>query len=123
MKVTRLSSKSLNQLLSGDTVKPAKCLIKIYSNGCEYCHNLKDYYEDIASQYEDIYFYAFNIGDDEGLEKRLGFRGVPTILWVNITPPDTKVNILHEPLEPNKLTWYRSQDIINFIEGQKRSCQ
>ena len=116
MKVPRLSTNSLYKLLAGEVIEPAICLIKIYSNGCNYCHNLKEYYEDLAEKYEDIYFYAFNIGDDLELEKRLGFRGVPTIIKLNINLPQTQIKILHEPATPNQLTWYQSSDIINFIE-------
>jgi len=117
MPVKRISAQSLNQLLNGETSETATCMIKVYSNSCDMCHNLKEYYEDIAEKYKDIYFYAFNIGDDVDLEKRLGFRGVPTILKIQSTPPNSRVDILGEPHTPNDLTYYRSSDIKNFIEG------
>jgi len=116
MKVKRLSSKALNNILDGKTFKPETCLIKVYGNGCNYCHNLKDYYEDIANEYEGIHFFAFNIADDMELEKRLGFRGIPTIIKVRTEPPDVQINILGEPETPNELTWYMSNDIKYFIE-------
>ena len=116
MIVKRISAKSLNDILNGNTTKPVTCMIKVYSNECNYCHNLKEYYEDIAQNYKDIYFYAFNIADDMSLESRLGFNGIPTIIKVHADPPNAKVNILGDPDRPNKLTWYRSKDIKNFIE-------
>tara|TARA_Y100000310_G_C20519426_1_gene732907 strand:- start:514 stop:879 length:366 start_codon:yes stop_codon:yes gene_type:complete len=116
MTVKRISAKSLNDILNGNTTKPVTCMIKVYSNECNYCHNLKEYFEDIAQKYKDIYFYAFNIADDLGLENRLGFNGIPTIIKVQADPPNAKVNILGDPDRPNKLTWYRSKDIKNFIE-------
>ena len=117
MPVKRISTQSLNQLLNGETTENATCVVKIYSNSCDMCHNIKDYYEDIANDYEDIYFYAFNIGDDLDIEKRLGFRGVPTILKIQSNPPNSRVDILGDPHTPNDLTYYRSSDIKNFIEG------
>jgi thioredoxin-like negative regulator of GroEL len=116
MTVKRISVKSLNDILEGNTTEEATCFIKVYSNNCNYCHNLKDYYEDLAAKYEEMYFYAFNIEDDMSLETRLGFNGIPTIIKVKVAPPDSTVDILGDPPKPNKLTWYRSADIKNFIE-------
>ena len=117
MAVQRLSIKALNNLLDGKTRKAATCLIKFYSNDCHYCHVLKDYYEDISSEYEDIYFFAFNIDDHPEVEKQLKFNGVPTIAMVIADPPRSRVILLGEPENPNKKTWYRTRDIKNFIES------
>mgnify|MGYP003119756834 CR=1 FL=1 len=116
MTVKRISSTSLNKLLNGNTIEPATCLIKVYSNDCNYCHNLKDYFEDIAQEYQDFYFYAFNIHDDRSLENRLGFQGVPTILKIDTTGDEANVNVLEEPEDPNELTYYKTSHIKQFIE-------
>jgi thiol-disulfide isomerase/thioredoxin len=116
MKVKRISSKTLNDILDGNTFQAETCLIKVYGNECNYCHNLKEYYEEVAKEYEGVHFFAFNIADDMKLEKRLGFRGIPTIIKVRTQPPDAQINILGEPEDPNKLTWYRTSDIKHFIE-------
>ena len=47
MSVDRLSHGALNKILGGEVVQDATCVIKFYSNTCELCHNLKDYFEDI----------------------------------------------------------------------------
>ena len=116
MMVKRISATSLEKLLQGDTTEAATCVIKIYGNHCNYCHNLKDYYEQIASRYEEVYFYAFNIEDDLLLEERLGFNGIPTILKIVTEPPNATGDILSDPESPNKLTWFQASDITQFIE-------
>lgn len=117
MTVQRLSIKALNSLLDGKTREAATCLIKFYSNDCHYCHALKDFYEEISSDYEGVYFFAFNIDDHPEVERQLKFNGVPTIAMVIAEPPRTQVKILSDPEKPHKDTWYRRSDIKNFIES------
>ena len=63
MSVDRLSKKALQKILSGQIKEDAICIVKFYSNNCHLCHNLKNKYEEIASKYEDVHFFAFNIQD------------------------------------------------------------
>ena len=117
MGVKRISIQALNNLLDGKTREAATCLIKFYSNDCHYCHALKDFYEEISSDYEGVYFFAFNIDDHPEVERQLKFNGVPTIAMVIAEPPRTQVKILSDPEKPHKDTWYRRSDIKNFIES------
>ena len=119
MKVTRISKDALHNIWKGNTTEPSTCVIKFYSNDCNYCHNLRDYYHDIADTYEDIYFFVFNVQDDPEIEKKLKFNGVPTIALVKTDPPKATSAFMSEPHTPNKLTWYMSTDIKNFIEEMK----
>ena len=116
MKVQRISAEGLHKIINGDTIGPTLCVVKIYSSGCHYCHNLQEYYEELAENYEDVYFYAFNSADDANIEKKLGFKGAPTIILVKTAPPKAKVHILGEPEMPNPSTWYKLNDIKRFIE-------
>ena len=59
MSVQRLSFAALKKILEGKLKEKATCVVKFYSGSCRYCHALKDYYEDISHQYEDVYFFAF----------------------------------------------------------------
>jgi hypothetical protein len=68
-----------------------------------------------------IVFYAYNVDDDPGVEKRLKFDGVPTIVAINPNPdaPSSKraqCMILEEPENPHPKTWYKLRDIKKFID-------
>ena len=119
MKVARISKDALHNIWNGNTTVPSTCVIKFYSNQCNYCHNLRDYYHDIADTYDDIYFFVFNVGDEPGIETKLKFNGVPTIAMVKTDPPRATTSFMADPDTPNKLTWYMSNDIKNFIEETK----
>tara|TARA_Y100000034_G_scaffold133009_1_gene197434 strand:- start:348 stop:716 length:369 start_codon:yes stop_codon:yes gene_type:complete len=116
--VKRLSLSALKKIMAGETVRPTTCIIKFYSNNCDYCHNLHEYYEDIASSYEDINFFAFNVEDYPTIESELNFRGVPTIFSVKIGESQTSpaIRMLEDPTRPNKHTWYHANSIKSFIE-------
>ncbi len=121
MKVERLSFQALKKILNGSIRETATCVIKFYSNDCHYCHALKEYYEDLANTYEDIYFFAFNTGDTSAVDRLIKISGVPTIALVRSHAGGTPIiRILEEPIKPNDHTWYRSSDIKNFIERHKK---
>ena len=119
MKVERLSFPALKKILTGQISEKATCVVKFYSNGCHYCHALKEYYEDIADTYDDIYFFAFNIDDTKEVDKYLDLNGVPSIALIDNKSLSPKVHLLEDPQDPNKHTWYRTKDIRNFIETNK----
>jgi thioredoxin-like negative regulator of GroEL len=119
MSVDRLSKKALQKILSGKIKEPAICVVKFYSNSCDLCHNLKDEYEEIATQYEDVYFFAFNLQDYPTAEKVLGFEGVPTISLIKTGGYKPKIRVLKDPEKPYENMWYDPKDIIEFIEKEK----
>ena len=86
------------------------------------CHSLKDYFVDISNkeQYKDLYFFAYNIDDYPEIEKKLKFKGVPTIFVVhaNIGDRVPRMRLLPEPADPNDKTWYKTSDICNFIDKE-----
>ena len=106
MTVNRLSEKNLIQIVAGETLKPATCIIKFYSNGCSYCHNLKEYYEQLADSLanDDTYFFAFNIDDAPVPKQKL----------------HVDIQILKDPPNPDELTWYYPEDIFKFVAGMKK---
>ena len=121
--VIRLSTSGFKQILDGDTPEPITSIIKVYSNDCHLCHNLKEYYEDLAKTYngeQGIHFFAFNINDSPRIKKELGINGVPTILKVlPSTNSKPTVASLEDPDNPNKHTWFRVGDIRDFIEKER----
>jgi len=123
MLVKRIDEKNLNRILNGTTTMPGSCVVKFYSNNCHLCHNLKDYYDELANSYDEegLYFYAFNLDDNPKIEGRLGFKGVPTIILVNISEINTTPTIkqVTDPHTPNEHTWYSVKDIKVFIEKEK----
>ena len=56
MSVSRLSVSALDKILAGKVKEDSTCVIKFYSNNCHLCHNLQDYYVDIANdeKYSDV---------------------------------------------------------------------
>lgn len=123
MSVDRLSHGALKKILGGEVVEDATCVIKFYSNTCDLCHNLKDYFEDISDKedFTDVHFFAFNVGDYPKIEKMLNFNGVPTISVVKANPGNKKpkIRIMPDPDPPNEKTWYYANDINNFIERER----
>jgi thiol-disulfide isomerase/thioredoxin len=119
----RLSKKALQIILSGKVKEDAAVAVKFYSNGCHYCHSLKDAYEDLADEFdEEVFFYAFNVEDYPEIENILNFRGVPTICFMK-TGSNPRIRLMSEPEEPNDDTWYEVSDIRKFIDEQRRKSQ
>ncbi len=123
MSVTRISPGALKKILSGQVKEDATCVVKFYSNECHMCQTLGPYFEEIADrdEYEGLHFFAFNGLDYPQIEKQLGFHGVPTISVVRTNPGRLKprIRIMEDPLNPHKKTWYRVQEITEFIEREK----
>lgn len=121
MKVQRLTKTALDNLLTGNITQAATCVVKFYSNNCHLCHNLKEYYEELAEarEYENLHFFAFNVDDHPEVERQLKFDGVPTISVIKSGIAKPTVQILEEPSQPSEHTWYKIRDIKKFIEREK----
>ncbi len=120
MSVQKLSKSALDKIIAGKVKRPATCVIKFYSNGCDMCHNLQSYYEDIAKEekYKDLHFFAFNVDEYPPIEKMLGFNGVPTIFLLKVGIPHRRVRVLQDPDPPHRATWYTSGYIKEFIDRE-----
>lgn len=121
MGVSRLTLPSLQKLVGGKIKEKATCIIKFYSNGCHYCHNLREYYEEISEEadYSEMHFFAFNVDDYPPIQKQLNLNGVPSIYILKTGGKKLKLRSLQEPDNPNKETWYRVKDIKEFINEEK----
>ena len=120
MKIERLSRAALAKLLRGEVLEDGTCVIKFYSSNCHLCHALQPTYEEIAAEYEDIHFFAFNIRDNPRIPKVLKFKGVPTISLIKVskgTKPTVKK--MAEPREPDRKMWYTAGAIKSFIDEEK----
>jgi thiol-disulfide isomerase/thioredoxin len=122
MPVSRISERALRRLLKEPIEQDALCVIKFYSNGCDYCTALHEYYVDIADSHEEnnIHFFAFNVDDVENLESIIKINGVPSIASVKTGLIKPRVRVLEDPDPPNKNTWFYSTDIKNFIERETK---
>ena len=119
MKVSRLSKVALQKILQGRVKEAATCLIKFYSNGCHYCHELHKPYVNLADEYKDIHFFAFNVEDYPQIEKVVEFSGVPALCLIKTGTNLPTQRVMPEPKTPNKKTWYHIKDIKEFIEREK----
>ena len=115
MPVSRISRRSLEQILGGKVGERHDVVIKFYGQNCHLCHGLRDKFVQISDEYENIFFYAFNMDDGKGLEKKYGFEGVPSICHVR-TGTRPKIHFLEEPKKPHKETWYHPTGIRMFID-------
>jgi|TARA_Y100000296_G_scaffold72189_1_gene88364 thiol-disulfide isomerase/thioredoxin len=120
MKIERLSKASLEKILKGKITEEATCVIKFYSNNCHYCHKLKESYEEIAQDFPEVHFFAFNVGDDPHIPKRLNFRGVPTISVICTSPRGPQIKVMPDPSIPDRTTWYGIENIKRFIEKERQ---
>ncbi len=122
MAVDRISERALRKLLKERIEDDALCVVKFYSNTCDYCSALHGSYVDISDEYDDgggVHFFAFNIADTENLDEIIKLNGVPTILSVKTGLLKPRIRVLEDPSTPHKQMWYHTTDIRNFIEGQK----
>jgi thiol-disulfide isomerase/thioredoxin len=122
MSVQRIDRKSVKKILDGYINDEHSLVIKFYSSGCGYCHNLAPFFKQLSYTYEDVMFYAFNMEDGEGFEDKYNFEGVPTICCVKTKGRNTAVNFMPEPDDPSggeDGTWYHPKELIKFIEQHK----
>lgn len=122
MAVNRISERALRKLMKERIEEDALCVVKFYSNTCDYCSALHDYYMDISNDYgeeENVYFFAFNIADTKELKQIIKINGVPTIAAVKTGLLKPRIRILEDPEPPNKKTWYYAKDIKNFVDKEK----
>jgi len=111
--VERLGRKSLDKLLTGE-FNLGPVVIKCYNNSCHLCHELKPFFQQLSKRTPAIKFFAFNMEDGAGLEKKYGFEGVPTILFVD----SGKVEVMPEPENPHPKHWYHLADLEKFINHE-----
>ena len=118
MAVSRINRRNLEQILGGKVNERHNVVIKFYGQNCHLCHALRDKFVEISDEYESIFFYAFNMDDGKGLEKKYGFEGVPSICHVR-TGTRPKIHFLEEPKKPHKETWYHPTGIRMFIDKHR----
>tara|TARA_R110000824_G_scaffold92217_2_gene223852 strand:+ start:6924 stop:7280 length:357 start_codon:yes stop_codon:yes gene_type:complete len=117
--VARLSKLSLQKILSGQIKDAATIAVKFYANRCHFCHALKDSYESLSSEYDDVLFFAFNMEDYPDVGRILNFEGVPTICLMKVGNETPRIRVMSEPEEPHPDTWYSVPNIKTFIEKEK----
>ena len=119
MAVTRINRKNLDQILGGKVDGEHEVVIKLYGSNCHLCHALKPKFVDLSEDYEDIHFYAFNMEDGDGLEKKYGFQGVPSICYVKTGGIRPKVRFMDDPKKPHGETWFEPTGIRIFINKNR----
>jgi len=117
--VNRISKGAFQKFLSGDTKEPFAAVIKIYGNACHYCHSLKESYSSLSDEFDDIFFFAFNIADYPEIENILDFEGIPTIVFIQNDGKTPKIRLMPEPNKPDKNTWYTLDGMREFINKEK----
>ena len=70
MAVSRINRRNLEQILGGGVKEDHDVVIKFYGQNCHLCHALRDKFVQISDEYENVFFYAFNMDDGKGLEKK-----------------------------------------------------
>ena len=116
MTVERINLGSLNKILRGQANTTQGCVVKLYSNSCHFCQGLRDHYEEVAEEYKNLHFFAFNVEDHPNIEDELNITGVPTILFVSNDRTSHSVTILQDPPFPDKITYYSLEQVKNFID-------
>ena len=119
MAVTRINRKNLDQILGGKVDGEHEVIIKLYGSNCHLCHALKLKFVDLSEDYEDIHFYAFNMEDRDGLEKKYGFQGVPSICYIKTGGIRPKVRFMEDPKKPHDETWFEPTGIRIFINKNR----
>jgi thiol-disulfide isomerase/thioredoxin len=119
MPVSRINRKNLDQILNGQVPTNHEVVIKLYGSNCHLCHALKPEFVDISDEYDDILFYAFNMDEGQGLEKKWGFSGVPSICYVHTGGLRPRVRFMEDPAKPHKEMWFHPTGIRKFIDNNR----
>tara|TARA_Y100001938_G_C8055358_1_gene414107 strand:- start:799 stop:1170 length:372 start_codon:yes stop_codon:yes gene_type:complete len=123
MSVERINLEAVNRIFTNQVKEKFTCVIKFYSNECQYCHDLADHYKEISQQFDDVSFFAYNTHEDpaEMQIEAMGMKlnGVPTLVLAQVGGRRPKKVVLSDPDEPHPETWYYPEDIINFIKKEK----
>ena len=119
MPVTRISRRNFDQILGGSVKEEHDVVIKLYGSNCHLCHALKPQFVDISDEYPDIHFYALNMEEGEGLEKKYGFEGVPSICYVRTGGFRPTIRFMDDPNKPHKEMWFHPTAIRNFIDKNR----
>lgn len=114
-RVQRITPQVLDSYINNSSKLKKPLIIKLYSNSCHLCHSLRQTYERLSNKYLQYNFYACNVEDEEGLEEKYGFSGVPTIL--KIEPNSKKPKVLADPSEPDKFQWYPERYLEDFLSS------
>jgi thiol-disulfide isomerase/thioredoxin len=117
--VNRINKGALLKILSGKVKRPCSIVFKFYSNGCHYCHALKEDYSALSEMYDDLLFFAFNINDYPELPKILNFEGVPTLMIVNYDGKKVVNKFITEPENPDKTKWYSLNHMKSFVDRER----
>jgi thiol-disulfide isomerase/thioredoxin len=119
MSVSRINRRNLDQILSGKVDGEHEVVIKLYGSNCHLCHALKSKFVELSEEYEGLHFYAFNMEDGAGLEKKYGFSGVPSICYVRTGGIRPQVRFMEDPAKPHKETWFEPTGIRIFIDKNR----
>ena len=119
MAVSRINRKNLEQILGGKVKEDHDVVVKFYGQNCHLCHALREKFVEISDEYEGMHFYAFNMEDGDGLEKKYGFEGVPAVCFVKTGGIRPVIRFLEEPKKPHKETWYHQTGIRQFINNNR----
>jgi thiol-disulfide isomerase/thioredoxin len=119
MPVSRISRKNLDQILGGKVDGEHEVVIKLYGSNCHLCHALKPEFVDISDEYEGMHFYAFNMEEGQGLEKKHGFEGVPSICYVQTGGIRPRIRFMEDPEKPHKEMWFHPTAIRKFIDNNR----
>ena len=119
MAVSRINRRNLDQILTGKVDGEHEVVIKLYGSNCHLCHALKPEFVDISDEYEGVHFYAFNMEDGEGLEKKWGFSGVPSICYVRTGGMRPRVRFMEDPQKPHEEMWFHPTGIRKFIDNNR----
>lgn len=94
-------------------VERENCVVKFYSVMCPLCLNLAPIYEEIANEHSNSFkFYKISVDEEDKFSKMLKFDGVPTLFLFK----DGKYEEIPYPSNPDILTGYRKDGIIDFIK-------
>ncbi len=119
MSVSRINRRNLDQILCGKVDGEHEVVIKLYGSNCHLCHALKPKFVELSEEYEGLHFYAFNMEDGAGLEKKYGFSGVPSICYVRTGGIRPQVRFMEDPAKPHKETWFEPAGIRIFIDKNR----
>lgn len=111
--IEKLDMKSFKEKV---VVKRESCVVKFYSMLCPLCVKLAPIYEEISNE-SNLKFYKVDVDEEPNFSKILKFEGVPTLyLFHN----GSYEEIPYPYNNPDPLTGYHKDDIVNFIKENVR---
>ncbi len=121
--ITKITNENFLRIVNGNINKNLTFVIKFYTNSCPKCKELSPAFKDVAADYETDQ-YLFCVYDSAAASqecrdryKKIGVKGVPSLLMVETVIKPPRMLLLGEKKKPNPQSYYNIADLLRFVQN------